>query len=112
MQTYEVIDKKLAAHIGKYDGLFARLCLLWHCIEGAEGLTVTEHTARRVANFMHRFLLPHAMAFYAGMLALSNDHDRLTNVAGYILAEKADTRHESGRAARQSCDARTRKARN
>ena len=88
LQAYEVIDKKLAAHIGKYDGLFARLCLLWHCIEGAEGLTVTEHTARRVADFMHRFLLPHAMAFYAGMLALSNDHDRLTNVAGYILAKK------------------------
>jgi Protein of unknown function (DUF3987) len=76
LQTYEVIDKKLAAHIGKYDGLFARLCLLWHCIEGAGGLTVTEPTARRVADF------------YAGMLALSDDHDRLTNVAGYILAKK------------------------
>ena len=88
LMAYEVINRKLAAHIGKYDGLFARLCLLWHCIEGAEGLMVTEHTAHRVADFMRRFLLPHATAFYAGMLALSNDHDQLTKVAGYILAKK------------------------
>jgi hypothetical protein len=88
LMAYEIINRKLAAHIGKYDGLFARLCLLWHCIEGDEGLTVTAHTARRVADFMHRFLLPHATAFYAGMLQLSDTHDRLTKVAGYILARK------------------------
>ena len=34
LMAYEATNKKLAAHIGKYDGLFARLCLLWHCIEG------------------------------------------------------------------------------
>jgi DNA polymerase I-like protein with 3'-5' exonuclease and polymerase domains len=88
LMAYEAINRKLAAHIGKYDGLFARLCLLWHCIEGAKGLIVTENTALRVADFMHRFLLPHATAFYAGMLELSDDHDRLTKVAGYILAKK------------------------
>ena len=87
LMACEAINRKLAAHIGKYDGLFARLCLLWHCIEGAEGLIVTEHTAHRVADFMHRFLLPHATSFYAGMLELSDDHDRLTKVAGYILAK-------------------------
>jgi hypothetical protein len=88
LMAYEIINRKLAAHIGKYDGLFARLCVLWHCIEGADGLVVTERTARRVANFIRRFMLPHATAFYAGMLALSDNHDRLTNVAGYILAKK------------------------
>jgi hypothetical protein len=88
LMAYEVIDKKLAAHIGKYDGLFARLCLLWHCIESTKGLTVTEQTARRVADFMRRFMLPHATAFYAGLLALSDGHDRLADVAGYILAKK------------------------
>jgi Protein of unknown function (DUF3987) len=90
LMAYEVINKKLAAHIGKYDGLFARLCLLWHCIEASPGLVITEHTARRVADFMHRFLLPHAFAFYAGMLGLSDDHDQLAAVAGYILARKLD----------------------
>jgi hypothetical protein len=89
LMGYEAINRKLAAHIGKYDGIFARLCLLWHCIERpVDDWMVTAHTARRVADFMHRFLLPHAIAFYAGVLDLSDDHDRLTQVAGYILASK------------------------
>jgi hypothetical protein len=86
--TYQTMHRKLATHLGKYDGLFARLCLLWHCIEQAEGLVITAHVANRVADFMHRFLLPHATAFYAGVLALSDDHDRLAQVAGYVLAKK------------------------
>jgi hypothetical protein len=51
-------------------------------------LVITEDTARRVAGFLHGFLLRHALAFYAGVLGLSDDHDRLTAVAGYILAHK------------------------
>ena len=90
LMSCEVINRKLAAHIGKYDGLFARLCLLWHMIEGAPGLVIEEPTALRVARFMHEFLLPHAFAFYAGILGLSDDHERLTAVAGYILAHKLD----------------------
>jgi hypothetical protein len=86
----EAVNKKLAAHIGKYDGLFARLCVLWHCIENTDGFDlpaiVSEATARRVAEFMELFLLPHALAFYAGVLDLSDEHDRLASVAGYILA--------------------------
>jgi hypothetical protein len=88
LMACEATNKKLAAHIGKYDGLFARLCLLWHCIEETAGPIVSEDTARRVADFMHYFLLPHACSFYVGMLGLSDDHERLTAVAGYILAHK------------------------
>ena len=33
LMNLESINKKLAAHIGKYDGLFVRLCVIWHCIE-------------------------------------------------------------------------------
>ena len=47
----EAVNKKLAAHIGKYDGLFARLCLIWHCIEHADRNLIDqidEDTARRV----------------------------------------------------------------
>jgi hypothetical protein len=83
----ESINKKLAAHIGKYNGLFVRLCLLWHCIENGEGL-VKERTAQRVADFLDQFLLPHAISFYVDVLGLSDDHDRLAAVAGYILARK------------------------
>jgi hypothetical protein len=36
LMDYEIINRKLAAHVGKYDGIFARLCLLWHCIEDVD----------------------------------------------------------------------------
>ena len=88
----KTINKKLAGHIGKYDGFFGKLCLLWHCIEHAHEKdlpgTIKVETAQRVADFMDSFLLPHALAFFAGMLGLSDNHDELTNVAGYILAHK------------------------
>lgn len=93
LQSLESINRKLASHIGKYDGMFARLCVVWHCIEHAGQempATVTEATAQRVAGFLHRFLLAHAIAFYSGVLGLSDDHDRLTAIAGYILAHKLD----------------------
>jgi hypothetical protein len=95
-QTYETLNKKFAAHVGKYDGIFvARLCLTWHCIEavergGALPATVTEVTAQRVAGFMHGFLLPHAAAFYTAIFGLADNHDQLAAVAGYILAHKLD----------------------
>ena len=93
LQSCSAINRKLAAHIGKYDGIFARLCVVWHCIENAGGAlppVIAEATARRAAGFLHSFFLPHALAFYAGILGLSNDHDRLASVAGYILAHKLD----------------------
>lgn len=93
LQSLETINRKLASHIGKYDGMFARLCVVWHCIDHAGQdmpTTVSEATARRVANFLHRFLLAHAIAFYSGVLGLSDDHDRLTAIAGHILTHKLD----------------------
>ena len=93
--------KRLAAHLGKYDGVFARLCLTFHCIEHAEQnliLPISENTALRVKSFLHEFLFPHALAFYGGLLGLADDHDRLTATAGYILAHKLTkiTNRESG----------------
>lgn len=94
LQSSEAISRKLASHVGKYDGLFARLCIVWHCIEHAEAATmpqrVSKATAERVAGFLHEFLLRHAFAFYGGILGLSDDHDRLTAIASYILAHKKD----------------------
>ena len=93
LATIEIINKKLSAHVGKYDGLFARLCLLWHCIEnpGTElPPQIGAACAQRVADFLSRFLFPHALAFYTSIYGLSDDHDRLTAVAGYILAHKVD----------------------
>ena len=51
---------------------------------------VTEDMARRVASFLHGFLLKHALSFYISVLGLANDHDRLANVADYILAHRLE----------------------
>ena len=89
LQKLDLINRKLGSHCGKLNGYFSRLCLLWHCIENGDAdHIINADTARRVARFMHEFLLPHALAFYAGILNLSEDHDHLTAVAGYILARK------------------------
>jgi hypothetical protein len=93
LQSCESINRKLASHIGKYDGIFARLCVIWHCVEAKPGplpLVISEEIAQRAGVFLHGFLLPHAMAFYAGVLGLSNDDDSLKAVAGYILTHKLD----------------------
>jgi len=91
-KSFETINRKLAAHIGKYDGVFARLCVLWHTVENigweVQPGTIPEDVAARVERFLHGFLLPHAIAFYAGTLGLSDDHNSLTAVAGYILARR------------------------
>jgi Protein of unknown function (DUF3987) len=91
---WEAVNKKLAAHIGKYDGLFARLCVIWHCVESdgnRPDRVVTEDTARRVAAFLHEFLFPHAMAFYNDVLGLSDRQDQVLAVAGFILAHRLQT---------------------
>jgi hypothetical protein len=100
LASVELVNKKLGAHIGKYNGIFARLCVLWHCVENVDRdmperprplpALVTENTARRVAKFMREFLLPHAITFYTDVLGLLDDHDHLAAVAGYILARKLD----------------------
>jgi hypothetical protein len=36
-QCTETFNRKLASHMGKYNGIFARLCVVWHCVEHAGG---------------------------------------------------------------------------
>ena len=96
LQSAEIVNRKLAAHIGKYNGIFARRHrVVWHCAEyAAHGRlppTISENTARRAGQFLHGFLLRHAFAFYIGARRqIRNDHDKLLAVAGYILAHKKD----------------------
>jgi hypothetical protein len=106
LMACEAINARLAAHIGKYDGIFVRLCLLWHCIEspGPEvGAEVPAATARRVADFLHKFMLPHAMSFYASVVGLTEDDDNVIELANYILAHglKKVTNREVMRGSRQ-----------
>ena len=91
IKTFQSTNRQLASHVGKYNGMFARLCLLWHMIEHHADAWETDidgDTARRVARFMHEFLWQHAVAFYFGVLNVGGEHDRLMNLAGYILAKE------------------------
>jgi hypothetical protein len=94
LQAIENINRKLATHVGKYDGMFARLCLLFHCIEHASEdempPRIAGDIAERVRKLLAGFLFRHALAFYSGVLGLSDDNDRLKSTAGFILARKLE----------------------
>jgi hypothetical protein len=88
----EKASPKLSAHFGKYDGIFARLCLIWHCIDHADAVMppqeISEGTAERVAQFMADFIRPSAIAFYAGLLGMSAGHEDLVSLASWIVAKR------------------------
>lgn len=91
--TWEAVNRKLAAHIGKYDGMFARLCVVFHCLEceGAEpDIEISVLTAERVADFLHNFLFRHALAFYSNVLGLTDGNDVVLETANHILAHYLD----------------------
>lgn len=94
VEALESVSPKLASHFGKYDGLFARLCLIWHCIqhpeEGRLPLEIARETADRVASFMADFIRPSAIAFYAGLLGMSAGHEDLIALASLIVAKGLD----------------------
>lgn len=86
----EGYNRKLSSHVGKYDGMFPRLCIIWHCIENANQAElpeiITAETAQRVATFLHEFILRHAMEFYGRIAGADSDTDIIKDIAGYILA--------------------------
>lgn len=89
LMDIEGINRKLASHIGKYDGIFARLCVIWHCIlninRGVIPPEISAETATRVVTFLHEFVLPHAAAFYTSVLGPSSELEELQAIASYIL---------------------------
>jgi hypothetical protein len=99
-QSWAAINRKLASAFGKQDGFFAELCLIWHATENATAVDVdgiadlpeliAEDTAARVAVFMRRFLRPHLMAFYRGLLDLADGFDDLRSIGGYILTHRPE----------------------
>jgi len=94
VRSFEGANTKLSTHVGKYDGLFVRLCVVWHCIENVNAdelpLEVSGDTANRVARFMAEFIMPHALAFYVGMIDLSENDSIIRDIGGSILTHKLD----------------------
>ena len=98
VQRIEGYNKKLSSHIQKFDGLFPRLCIIWHCAQHVAAnpasplpVTISAATAAKVEKFLHDYIMKHSLAFYLGVIGLADDHDQLCDVGGYILAHKLET---------------------
>jgi hypothetical protein len=82
------------AWLGKWTGLFARLCLLYHTIEcvASDAHPVEEfvsgETAEKVENLMTKYLLHHAIYFYNSILDIDEKTERSRQVARMILARQ------------------------
>ena len=92
----ERFNGKLSTALGKQDALFARLCIVWHAVDHADGAPdlppiVSEDIARRVAIFMQKFMRPHLSDFYEETLGLPDEHERLKSIAGFILSKGLKT---------------------
>jgi hypothetical protein len=91
--------KRLQSALGKWDGLFARLCLTFHLIEVADAhaqgdlgppvSAISAATAARVERYMRNVLLPHLLRAYELMFrTVQTDHARW--IAGHIIAHELD----------------------
>lgn len=93
-RTMAGFNNMLSSHIRKHEGLFVRLCVIWHCLENmtANGLpeTVPIRTVRRVEQFLSGFIMGQSVAFYTGVLGMTDKFECVTDVAGHILAQKLD----------------------
>lgn len=87
-------SNRVKSTLGKWPGLFARLCLTFHMIEHAGKqigfrYVVSEDTAERVKHYMLEIVLPHLIRADATMfLTPQSGHARW--VAGHILAHSLD----------------------
>lgn len=80
---------------GKWEGLFARLLLTFWLVEAAgDGEippgVISGRIASKVAQFMTRYLLPHTIAFYNGLLDQADRMDNMRMVAHFILQHDGD----------------------
>ena len=86
----------LQAWLGKWDGLYARLLLLYHVIECAtlgvypSAEQVSGETADQVERLMCGVLLPHAIHFYSEVLDANDKQENIRQLARLILAKKMD----------------------
>jgi hypothetical protein len=99
MEALPDTSLRLRAALGKWPGLFARLCLTFHLINIADARqfgtqppvldVVTEAVARQVSDFMHDILLPHLLRAEAVMFSTTQTTPARW-IAGYILAHRFD----------------------
>lgn len=91
----DAIPLRMRYHLGKWQGLFVRLCLTYHCINRASmaqwhnSSSVDEATACMVERFMFDYLYHHLAYFYDDILGAGSMVDHVRWIAGYILSRGA-----------------------
>lgn len=91
-KLWERINRRLATHIGKFDGLFGRLCVLLHVIKNIDGELPKEvdlETATQAKTLLHDYLLKHAIALHFNVLGATDMHAAMVDAAGSILTNEA-----------------------
>lgn len=88
----------LRSAVVKYEGLFGRLCMVYHMIGCAQArvyptsLPIAGSTASRVADLIRYWIFPNALAFYTGVMGATSPGFTLArSVAEYLLTTD-DTR--------------------
>jgi hypothetical protein len=93
-QACGTFSQSLCSHLGKWEGLFARLLLTFHVVEYASlpngtypASVISADTASKVARFMMEFLLSHAFHFYVEIMEKTEKKEHSRWIAGHILSK-------------------------
>jgi hypothetical protein len=86
-QLAEQDHSHFASHLGKWENIFVRFCLLFHVIDNwrdTQPRSISKDTAQRVDRLMRDYLIPHSIAFYK---ALGSDEEisQLRRACKHIL---------------------------
>lgn len=100
-QALDSLPTRMRYQLGKWSGLFARLCLTYHAIEcAALGLPVAGQVAgdiaERVRRFMFEFLFWHLQYFYETVIGdVTGRAELAQRIADWIIAKGIDRFSES-----------------
>ena len=92
-RALEWLPDRMRYALGKWDGLFCRLTLVFHLIECAYSRThpagtVPVETVQRVSRFLREYLFHHLRAFYGEVLEQSSLLEHARWIAGYIVSRR------------------------
>ena len=93
-ELFYEFDKAFSNHLRKHEGMFPRLCLVWHCIEsGPDGVgrMVPDHIPKRVAEFLGGFVRQHAQCFYARLSGKGPYSKATQDIGSWILSAERQT---------------------
>jgi len=85
----------LVDHLGKWEGLFARFCLVFHMIDAATNgadprRVVSGRTAEQVKKLFLYYLFPESMSIYSEIVGVPEEHDNAKWIGGYIISRGLD----------------------